>query len=267
MKKFLIWLVSLLYFKKLILPILVRVLNIVFTVITYHKIINFFAHFAGLFKFLNTLLGLLLFLNMFDYANLTTESLIKNLYTFGYLIRDNAINLYNKIYKEFSGLFGYVEKSEIVQNVVHSKPVETINHLAQEAKTEYSDSLSNYRKLWDLGYKPCFAGGKQAIVEPATSVFHDWTFWLAMVIIVFLVGGLIYYDNPVKTCVKGAFNGDYRRNPDGDPFLDDSFFTKWFVKPVKKLFGYDKGKGVDTKKTWAEQYELPFASTSPCFAG
>lgn len=62
MKRFLIWIISSLSFKKLILPLIIRVLNILFTVKTSMKIIQAFSHFANFFKFLNTLLGLLLLL-------------------------------------------------------------------------------------------------------------------------------------------------------------------------------------------------------------
>ena len=222
MKKFLIWLISLLSFKKFILPLFIRILNIFFTVKTSVRIIRFLAHFAGLFKFLNTLLGLLLFLNMFDFKTFSWENLVKALYTFIGLIKENLIIFYNKF---TSG------SNEMVQNVIHSEPAEQV----VKKLSEFSHSFTNLPHEYDYHpsrYLDHITNHNTATVTSVSSIFDSFLFWLGMILVIFLIGGLFYFDNPVKNCVKNTVKSGYGKDSTGEVVYQESLFSRWIAKPI-----------------------------------
>jgi hypothetical protein len=78
-----------------------------------------------------------------------------------------------------------------------------------------------------------------------------------MVLLLFFVGGLIYFDNPIKSCVKNTVKSGYGKDSDGEIVHHDSILNSWFVKPIKKLFGYDKGK---ERAKLADHYDFEMQS-------
>lgn len=236
MKKFLIYLISLFSFKKLILPLIIRFLNIFFTVRTSTQIVKFITQFAGLFKFLNALLGLLLFLNMFDFNNIITLSgLITVLNNYAKLIIDNIYNLYNKIKPSGGNNHNFTKVNS--ENPI----IQKLSEYVSEAEDKFESLRATY---------------KHAKAVDVPSIFESWMFWLGCLFLIFLLGSICYFDNPIKSCVKGANKtSSYVRTPEGEVIYQESFLRRWLINPVKSLFHKDKVK--------SEEAELGFVHYTP----
>lgn len=153
------------------------------------------------------------------------------------MIKENLILFYNNLTSS---------SNEVVQKVIHYEPVESVVEKLSEISDKITHSEYDYHPLRYLDHISSRVSQIQP-VETVTSILDSWMFWLGMALLVFLVGGLFYFDNPVKSCLKGSNTTPdaYVRTGEGEIIYQESLFRRWFINPIKSLFVKDKGKAVD----------------------
>ena len=206
----------------------------------------------GFFRFTNALLGLLIFINIYDFSHiLSFQGIYESFVSFFELLKDNLNKAILKFFPDSKGIKPvetFIEKTEGSVKSRFSEISEKVTEKYHQIEESIKEQFESLRKTY-VKPRPEL---NDSIPSPDDiiahsfiyNLFHDWLFWLGIVLFIFLIGGLFYFDNPVKDCFKSH---DYRRDSHGDILRsEDSLFRRIFINPIKRLFGYSNNPDPST---------------------
>nr|YP_010254608.1 hypothetical protein MFP96_mgp31 [Ganoderma sichuanense]QUA00741.1 hypothetical protein [Ganoderma sichuanense] len=182
MKKFILYILTNLTFKKMVLPIIIRLLKVVFSERQIIFLLKHFSFIFGIFRTMNALLGFLLFINIFDFTNIFSILGIFNaIVTFFRMIFDNFFKVINKLLAPSPVININIEKLESVKRL-----------------NDFSRETSNkYESLRELYNKPIM------ISEPE-SIFKSYLYYIAGLLLLMLLGfGIFKFFGGGSTDFKG----------------------------------------------------------------
>lgn len=183
-------------FKNIFGPFIKSFLRIFFSDRKTATILKIIGSFFGLFRFLNFLLGFLIFINLYNFKNI--YSIPASVASYLKLLRDNFYEALNKYYpshphlpKELNNsihdisdkVSNTIDHTPVIKEVVH-KIVEETNKADKIVETKF-ESL---RKLYS-NYVQSWFWNPTDEVSNSYSLFTDWKFYFGLVVVL----GISYY--------------------------------------------------------------------------
>ena len=166
-------------FKNMFSPFAKSVLRFMFSDRKTGQILRVIGFFLGSFRFITFMLGLCVFISLYDFQNLfSIEGISSIIYTFYKIWMDNFKSALDKIWPNHPGtpkLIEDIQNSDVVHKITDKISENPLAKKVSEVAHQTEDKFFSLRK-WYNKLKPSWFSNNDSPVD-TTSIFHSWLFW------------------------------------------------------------------------------------------